>query len=168
MNAVNKQHVQLPRTLDASQLAQLQAQARQKLLEGVYNGHQWVYPCADRHSFQGFDLALEYTQQSVKEGKEIYQHDPAVNSGFYYGVSFWKPKEEIESILKASDLEVEQKLKEEIESFNAEQVELLTQQLVNAELAKEKKKEEDRLAVIQAKAAATAAKHIQDQLKEAI
>lgn len=168
MNAVNKQHLQLPRTLDASQLAQRQQEARQRLLEGVYNGYQWVYPCADRHSFQGFDLALEYTQQSVKEGKELYPHDPAVNSGFYYGVSFWKPKEEIESILKASDLEVEQKLKEEIEAFNAAQVELLTRQLVEQELNKERKKEDDRLAAIQAKAAATAAKHIQDQLKEAI
>ncbi len=164
MNAVNTKHVQLPRTLDANQLAQLQALARQRLLEGVYNGYQWVYPCADRHSFQGFDLALEYTQQSVKEGKELYPHDPAVNSGFYYGVSFWKPKEEIESILKASDLEVEQKLITEIQEHNAEQVRILQDQLVQQELLKEQKKEEQRTAAIREKALKTAQDHINSQL----
>jgi len=126
MNAVNKQHLQLPRTLDASQLAQRQQEARQRLLEGVYNGYQWVYPCADRHSFQGFDLALEYTQQSVKEGKEIYPHNPATNSGYYYAVSFWKSKEEVEAILQASDAQVATDYQTEIAEHNQQQIDLLT------------------------------------------
>lgn len=165
-NTNQKAVVKMARIVDTNTLTQRQQEARQKLLEGFYNGYQWTYPCADLHSFQGFDLALEYTQQSVKEGKEIYPHNPATNSGYYYAVSFWKSKEDIQAILEASDLEVEQKLKEEIEAFNAAQVELLTRQLVEQELNKERKKEDDRLAAIQAKAAATAAKHIQDQLKE--
>lgn len=163
-NTNQKAVVKMARIVDVNELAQRQKEARQKLLEGFYNGYQWTYPCADLHSFQGFDLALEYTQQSVKEGKEIYPHNPATNSGYYYGVSFWKSKEEIEAILKQSDLEVEQKLKDEIVEFNSEQVRILQEQLVSAELLKEQKKEEQRIAAIREKALKTAQEHINSQI----
>lgn len=166
MNTVNKQHVQLPRTLDATQLAQLQAQARQRQLEGFYTGHSWVYPCAEKQSFHSFQQALEVTQEMTEAGRALYPHDFPEHSGLYYAASFWRTPEEIEAILQASDIEVEAAYKASIEEFNQAQVELLTQQLVEQELNKERKKEDDRLAAIQAKAAATAAKHIQSQLTE--
>ena len=166
-NTNQKPVVKMARTLNTDELAERQQQARQKLLEGFYNGYQWTYPCADLHSFQGFDLALEYTQQSVKEGKEIYPHNPATNSGYYYAVSFWKSPEDIQAILEASDLEVEQKLKDEIAEHNNLQILTLQDQLVAVELAKEEKKEQERLAAIKAKALKTATDHIQSQLQGA-
>lgn len=168
MNANSKQqHVQLPRTLDTDQLAQLQAEARQRQLEGFYTGHSWVYPCAEKQSFHSFQQALEVTQEMTKAGRELYPHDFPEHSGLYYAASFWRTPEEIEAILQQSDLEVEQKLKNEIEEFNSEQVRILQEQLVNAELLKEQKKEEQRIAGIREKALKTAQEHIASQLKEA-
>lgn len=165
---MTKEVVKMAMKFDQAALEQRQQEGRQKLLEGVYTGYQWVYPCAEKISFNSFQQALEVTQEMTKAGRALYPHDFPEHSGLYYAATFWKPKEEIEAILQASDIEVEAAYKASIEEFNQAQVELLTQQLVEQELNKERKKEDDRLAAIQAKAAATAAKHIQDQLKEEV
>lgn len=163
-NTNQKAVVKMARTLDTDQLVQRQQEARQKLLEGFYNGYQWVYPCADLHSFQGFDLALEYTQQSVKQGKEIYQHDPATNSGYYYAVSFWKSPEDIQAILEASDLEVEQKLIIEVEEHNKQQISLLADQLYQAQKNKEEKVQREKEDKAKAKALEEAQAFISSQI----
>jgi hypothetical protein len=169
MNAVTtKQHVQLPRTLDTDQLAQHQAQARQKLLEGVYTGYQWVYPCAEKISFNSFQQALEVTQEMTKAGRELYPHDFPEHSGLYYAASYWRTPEEIEAILQQSDLEVEAQYKFEIEEFNQAQVTLLAEQLYQAQKAKEDKLLKDKEDKAKTKALEEAQAFIQSQLKEGI
>lgn len=166
MNAVNKQHVQLPRTLDTEQLAQLQAQGRQKLLEGVYTGYQWVYPCAEKQSFHSFQQALEVTQAMAKEGRELYPHDFPEHSGLYYAASYWRTSEEIEAILTASDLEVEAQYKFELEEFNQAQISLLADQLYQAQKNKEEKIQREKEEKAKAKALEEAQAFINQQLKE--
>lgn len=169
MNAVNiKQHVQLPRTLDTDQLAQLQAQASQKLLEGVYTGYQWVYPCAEKQSFNSFQQALEVTQEMAKSGRELYPYDFPEHSGLYYAASYWRTPEEIEAILQASDLEVEAQYKFEIEEFNQAQISLLADQLYQAQKNKEEKIQREKEDKAKAKALEEAQAFINKQLKEAI
>lgn len=166
MNAVNatKPVVKMARILDADQLAQLQAEARQKLLEGVYTGYQWVYPCSEKKSFHSFQQALEVTQEMTKAGRDLYPHEFPEHSGLYYAASFWRIPEEIEAILQQSDLEVEQKLITEIQEHNQQQISLLTQQLYEQQKAKEQKIQDDKDAKALAAAKAEAEKFIRSQL----
>lgn len=165
-NTNQKSVVKMARTLDTNELAQRQQEARQKLLEGVYNGYQWVYPCAEKQSFRSFQEALEYTQEMSKAGRDLYPHELPEQTAFYYAASFWRTPEEIATLLEASDAQVAADYKTEIAEHNQLQILTLQDQLVAAELAKEEKKEQERLAAIKAKALKTATDHIASQLKE--
>lgn len=163
---MTKEVVKMAMKFDQAALEQRQQEARTKLLEGVYTGYQWVYPCAEKISFHSFQQALEVTQEMTKADRELYPHDFPEHSGLYYSATFWRTPEEIEAILQASDLEVEAQYKKEIEEFNQAQVTLLAEQLYQAQKAKEDKLLKDKEDKAKTKALEEAQAFIQSQLKE--
>lgn len=157
---------------DQAVLETKQQEARDAILNGKYtyykaSGHgQWSYPAIESYDFPGFDLAVEFVAEMAAKGRVLSTIEKPFHSGFYYKISFVKCKEDLEILFAESDAMVAAEYAKEIESFNAEQVALLTEQLVAQELAKEEKKEQARLQSIRDKAAATAAEFVQSQLKE--
>lgn len=169
MSSTNKPVVKMAMQFNQAELEQRQAAARTQHLEGYYQSSEygngrWLYPCSDKHSFNSFQLALEFTQESVKAGKEIYPFDHPEHSSLYFAASFWKSKEEIQAILEASDIEVEQQYRAEIEEHNASQVALLAEQLFQQEKAKEERKEREKEEKQKAAALLQAQEFIQSQL----
>lgn len=170
MNTTTK-HVQLPRQFNQADLEALQAQAVDKVLNGEYvttnSGGFWRYPAAaERQFFQCPDMFLAYVGEQAIKGIKVFPYDSPVMTAAHYAITYYKPQNELDALITEAKEKAKVDYLASLEAFNAEQVELLTQQLVNAELAKEQKREDERLAAIKSKAAATAAKHIQDQLKE--
>lgn len=163
---MTKEVVKMAMKFDQAALEQRQYESRTKLLEGVYTGYQWVYPCAEKKSFHSFQQALEVTQEMTKAGRELYPHDFPEHSGLYYAASFWRTPEEIEAILQQSDLEVETQYKKEIEEFNQAQVTLLADQLYQAQKNKEEKIQREKEEKAKAKALEEAQAFINQQLKE--
>mgnify|MGYP000990870289 CR=1 FL=1 len=150
---------------------QRQQESRVKVLEGYYQsysqgGGSWHYPCAELKTFQNFEQALQVAQEMSKIGRDLYPHDTPTQTGWHYSASFWRSPEEVEALLQASDAQVAADYQAEIEAFNNLQIQTLQDQLVAQELAKEARKEEEKLNSIKAKALAAAQAHIASQLKE--
>lgn len=168
-----KQHVQMAKQFSQSDLEALQAEARTKVMEGHYQSSdygsgRWIYPAAaERQFFNNFEQFLAYVGEMAVAGISIFPFDSPSHSPAHWSITYYRPQEEIDALLVQSDLDVEQQYKADIDAFNTEQVELLTQQLVAQELAKEEKKEQARLQAIKDKALATATQHIKSQIKEA-
>jgi hypothetical protein len=168
-NTNQKAVVKMAMQFNQEELEQRQAAARTQQLEGYYqpseygNG-RWLYPCSDKHSWNSFQLALEFTQESVKAGRELFPFDHPEHSGLYFSASFWKSNEEIQVILEASDALVAADYQAEIADHNQQQIELLTTQLYEQQKAKEQKIQDDKDAKALAAAKAEAEKFIQSQL----
>ena len=170
MNTTTKQHVQMAKQFNQADLEQRQQEARIKVIEGYYQsygqgGGSWHYPCAELKTFQNFEQALQVAQEMSKIGRDLYPHDTPTQTGWHYSASFWRSPEEVEALLQASDAQVAADYEAEIEAFNNLQIQTLQDQLVAQELAKEARKEEEKLNSIKAKALATATQHIQQQLE---
>jgi hypothetical protein len=167
----NTNYVQLPRTTNQDELLQRQQDAKTKVLEGYYResrfGGQWIYPAADEVvSFNNVDQFLACVGEMAVKGIPLYPHVQPVITGSLFQLCYYKPQDQIDALVAIAETEAEQAYRDEIESFNQAQTDLLTNQLVEAELRKEQKKADDHLAVIRKKAADTATAHIQSQLKE--
>lgn len=154
-----KAHVQMPKTFSQEEFDARLEKAKSEYLEGKYEHNRWVYPAAVIKSVPTLQMLLELVIQKDKEGQSLYPYgDEAEGMVGYYRVMLWKPKAEIDADIAALKTKVEEEYKFEIESFNAAQLELLTQQLLAQEQAKERKKQEDKEAkqLAQAKADAEA------------
>lgn len=171
MNAVNKQHVQLPKAFSQVELEALQATAADKIINGYYresqvSGGSWVFPAIDKESFPSFELAIEHAEKMVKEGRQRFPHEAPFNQGTYYSLTYFKPQAEIDALIKSSNEEVETQYKNEIEEFNQAQVTLLADQLYQAQKAKEEKIQREKEEKAKAKALEEAQSFINQQLKE--
>lgn len=172
MSTTTKQHVQMAKQFNQADLEQRQQETRIKIKEGFYQsysqgGGSWRYPCAELKSFQNFEQALQVAQEMSKVGRDLYPHNTPTQTGWHYSASFWLSPEEIAALLEASDAQVAADYQTEIAEHNQLQIQTLQDQLVAAELAKDEKKEQERLAAIKAKALKTATDHIQSQLQGA-
>lgn len=164
-------YVQLPKVINTVELEQRKASAKENLLNGFYKpttqGGYYIHPAAaETQSFNNIESFLSYVEQQTKLGIERYTNIPALITPTLQQITYYKPQEEVDVLIKVAEQEAEQVYKDEIESFNLEQTTLLTNQLVEAELRKEQKKADDHLTSIKAKALATAQAHIAQQLKD--
>lgn len=171
MNTTNtKQTVQMARQVCPVELAALQATASDALLNGHYRqtqyGGNWLYPCSVTESFTNIEAFLSYLEEKTKAGIERYPHIQPFFTATLWQISHYQTQEEIASIMAASALEVEKQYLADIEAHNLTQQNLLIEQMVQAELAKESKREEQRLQGIRDKATKTAQEFIQSQLKQ--
>lgn len=166
-------YVQLPRTIDTDVLAQRKAEAKDRCLNGYYKTTQfsgyYVHPaCAETQSFNNPDTFLEFIESQAKAGIPRYPHIPVLMQGSLFQITYFKPQDELDVLVKAAEDEVEQTLTAEIESFNQAQIFLLTSQMLATAQRKEDRKEEERQSVAHAKALAEATAFINSQIKEVI
>ncbi|WP_425915404.1 hypothetical protein [Pseudomonas sp. GWSMS-1] len=165
-----KQHVQMAKQFNQSDLEALQAEARNTVMEGHYQSSdygagRWIYPAAaERQFFNNFEQFLAYVGEMAVAGIPIFPFDSPSHSPAHWSITFYRPQEEIDVLLTQSDLDVEQQYKADIEAFNQQQIELLTTQLFEQKKAKERKIQEDKDSKTLAAAHAQAEKFIQSQL----
>lgn len=164
-----KQHVQMAKQFNQAELEQRQQEARTKIMEGYYQpsdygSGRWIYPAQEVHTFTGFEPVVQFVAEMASKGRKLYEHDSPLCQGNFFSVSFYKSDEEIEQLFKDSAAQVAAEYQTEINQHNADQVRILQDQLVAAEIAKEQKKENDRLTAIREKALKTAQDHINSQL----
>lgn len=149
---MTKQHVKQPMQFSQAELEQRQKAAQQRLLEGYWketasgmNGW-YVHPCADQSAFNNPDSFLQFVEAQTKQGRERYPHIAAVITPTFFSVAYYKPQDELDAILAASDQQVEQDYRKEMADFNQAQITLLAEQLYAQEQKKkldaEQKKEQ--------------------------
>lgn len=171
MSTNQTKHVQLPRQFNQADLEAAQAVAVDKVMEGSYiettSGGFWRYPAAaERQFFNNPDDFLAYVGEQAIKGIKVFPYDSPVMTAGYYAITYYKPQNELDVLITEAKEKAKIDYLASIEAFNASMVELLTSQLVEQELQKERKKEEQRLQAITEKAAAVAQAHIASQLKE--
>lgn len=166
-------YVQLPRTINQEALDLLKSEAREKIMFGSYiatrSGGYYTHPgAAECQSFADPESFLTYIDKQALAGIQRYPNVSVYLQPGLYQVTYYKQADELDVLVKAAEQEAESAYTTEIESFNQAQTDLLTNQLVEAELRKEQKKADDHLASIRAKATAVAVAHIAQQLKEVV
>lgn len=148
-----KQHVQQPKTFNAEEL-----EARIESAQAVYKNshaaaHRLHAPILQRFSEELIRLH--------KEGYELHPTFPASAGPGSYSVYLSKPEAMLKAELENVAKEVEDKYRNDIDTFNTQQQELLTEQLYAAEKKKledaERKKDEK----LREAAATEAAKYYQ-------
>ncbi|MFP6850779.1 MAG: hypothetical protein VCA57_19020 [Pseudomonas sp.] len=167
-----KQFVKMAKQFSQTELEQLEAQAIDKVMNGFYvyskfGAGRWVHQAAaERQFFNNMEAFLAYVGEQAVKGIAIFPHDePAMTHG-HYSITYYRPKDELDQIIQQAKDQAKVDYLASLEAWNLEQQNLLTEQLVNQELAKIQKKEDERLQTIRDKAAATAAEFIANQLKE--
>jgi hypothetical protein len=173
MTTKTNTYVQLPKVMNTVELEQRKAEAKDRCLNGYYKTTQFSgYYChpaaAETQSFNNPISFLQYVSSQAKAGIEIYPHIEPIMNGAFFQIAYYLPPLELQALVDQAETEAAEAYTAEIESFNQAQTDLLTNQLVEAELRKEQKKADDHLASIRAKAAATAQAHIAGQLKEVV
>lgn len=131
-----KLHVQQPRQLDKGEL-----DARiEKAIERYKGSH-----AACQHVDE--QILPRYTEKVIElvaAGYSLNEKLPCRSGTHSYSAYFNKPEQLQEEEIEALKLEVEAKYKAEIEAFNAEQENILAEQLYQAQVAKERKAAEEK------------------------
>lgn len=166
MTQVIKQHVQQARMFSQTELDARIEQGLADYQTGTWNGVSYSHPCADTAFFPSAALAFAHAKEMFAQGCELYSTLEPQVTGVGVMLSMTKLQAELDVLLSAEKERITQAYKQEVEEFNQAQVALLTEQLVAQELAKDQKKEQQRLQAIRDKAAQVAAEHIASQLKE--
>lgn len=127
----SKLHVQQPRILDQGEL-----DARIEKAIERYKGSHAACQQVDE------PILIRYTEKVIElvaAGYSLNEKLPCRSGNHSYSAYFNKPAELQQQEIEALKLEVEEKYKSEIEAFNAEQENILAEQLYQAQ----KKKEEE-------------------------
>ncbi len=145
MSNNTKQHFQTPRVFDANELAALQEKAKDRILNGYYNERDWVYPAVNHLVFNSYEEVLKSVAEQTKDGNALFTgHILRMPLPNFYEVYFYKPKAEIDALLKAEYDRVEESYNAEIEADKKAKTELLANQLYEQQQAKARKAEEEK------------------------
>lgn len=168
MSNNTKQHFQTPRVFDANELAALQEKAKDRILNGYYNERDWVYPAVNHLVFNSYEQVLQAVAEQTKQGNEMFTgHILRMPLPNFYEVYFFKPKAEIDALLKAEYERVEQAYKAEIEADKKAKTELLASQLYEQQQAKARKQAEDKERKEKEQAMKEAQEYVASLMKEA-
>ena len=131
-----KQHVQQPRILDKGEL-----DARiEKAIERYKGSHAACHHIDEQ-------ILPRYTEKVIElvaAGYSLNEKLPCRSGNHSYSAYFNKPEQLQEEEIEALKLEVEEKYKSEIDSWNTEQESILAEQLYQAQVAKERKAAEEK------------------------
>jgi hypothetical protein len=161
----NKQHVQQPKLFDAEELQKRQDKARQRYLTGYMEHSSFRFPATEMFNFPRWEDALDFVEVMASEGRERYKLTPIQTAVGYVGLRYYKEKSILDQELVEVDFNVEAEYRQELDSFNNQQKALLAEQLLQAELNKEKKKEDERLSKLRAKAEQQANEYFQSAME---
>lgn len=172
-NTTKKEVVKMPMTFSQSELDARLDQAKYDYMNGVYTYFEasqmgsWSYPATEVHTFGYVDQMVDFLIEAAAKGQARFTSESIHSQPGFHSVRIFKPADQIEADLAALYEKVKAAYIAEIEEFNATQKALLVQQLVDAEEAKEKKKEEDRKAKLIAQAEKDAESYFQSILNKA-
>lgn len=159
------QHVKQPRLFNAEELSLRQEKARKRYLTGYMEHSSFRFPATEMFNFPRWEDALDFVEKMTKEGRERYTLTPIQTAVGYVGLRYYKEKSILDEELIELNAKVEEEYRQELESFNNQQKALLTEQLLQAELNKERKKEEDRLSKLRIKAEQEANEYFQSAME---
>ncbi len=131
-----KQHVQQPMTFSPEVLAERQAKAIER-----YKGSHAACQHVDE------PILIRYTEKVIElvaDGYSLNEKLPCRSGNHSYSAYFNKPEQLQEEEIEALKLEVEEKYKSELDSWNTEQENILAEQLYQAQVAKERKAAEEK------------------------
>jgi len=143
-----KQHLGRPMIFSQEELDTLIVKAEEQYRNSLQACHKLNKPL--------FVLFCEELIKLHSEGYTLHQTLPASSGPGSYSAFLIKPKALQAADLEQIRLEVKEKYEQSIEAHNKAQIELLTQQLFQAEQAKERKKLMEKEAKQHAQAAAEA------------
>lgn len=134
-----------PLQFSAQELQARKEKAKGRILNGFYNERDWVYPAVNHMVFNNYEEALKAVAEQTKAGNELFTgHILRMPLPGFFEVYFYKPKAEIDALLKAEYERVEESYKAEIEADKKAKTELLANQLFEQAQAKAKKQAEDK------------------------
>ena len=157
MTTIQK-HVQQPKRFNQEELDALITKAEGDYRNSLQACHRLNKPL--------FNLFCEEFIQLHSEGYSLHPTLPASSGPGSYNCYLNRPEALLAADIEALKVKVEADYRKSIESFNAAQVELLTQQLVEAEQAKERKKLLEKEAKQHAQAAAEAQEYFNNLINK--
>ncbi|WP_323615191.1 hypothetical protein [Pseudomonas putida] len=137
---------------EIEELQKRQNKSRQRYLTGYMEHGSFRFPATEMFDFPRWEDALDFVEKMAKEGRQRYTLTPIQTAIGYVGLRYYKEQGTLDQELSELDTAVEAGYRQEIDAFNDLQKSLLAEQLLQAELDKEKKKEDDRLAKLRTKA----------------
>src|SRR3990167_8128790 len=164
-------HVKSPMIFSSSELAQRKEAAKNRYMEGYYQSYQYagggfVYPATQQQSFVSCEELVDFAIEKALAGQPRFKEEPMQCGIGFYSIRIYKPQDEISADLEILYQEAEDQYKQEIEVFNTSMKALLAQQLLDAEIAREERKEQERLAKMKAKAESEANDYYENLIKE--
>ena len=145
MSNKEQKHFTQPLQFDKAVLAARKEKAKDRILNGYYNERDWVYPAVNHLVFNSYEQVLQAVVEQTKAGNELFTgHVLRMPIPGYSEAYFYKPKAEIDALLKIEYERVEQAYKEEVEADVKAKTELLANQLYEQTQAKAKKAAEDK------------------------
>ncbi|WP_439887738.1 hypothetical protein ACSX1C_00305 [Pseudomonas sp. MBLB4123] len=164
-------HVKSPMIFNQEELAQRKEVVKDRYMSGYYQSYQYspgnfVYPATELHSFTSNEDLVDFAIEKALQGQTRFKQEPMQSGIGYFAIRIYKPQHEIEADLEVLYQEAEEAYRKEIEEHNEAMKALLAEQLLNAEIAKEERKEQERLAKMKAKAEAEAQEYYNALIKE--
>ena len=145
MSKEQKQHFTTPMQFSAQELAARKEKAKERILIGYYNERDWVYPAVNHLVFNSYEQVLQAVVEQTKAGNDLFTgHVLRMPIPGYFEAYFYKPKAEIDALLKIEYERVEQAYKEEVEADVKAKTELLANQLYDQAQAKARKQAEEK------------------------
>ena len=156
-----KQVVKQPLVFDPEVLSQRKEAVKSRYYSGYYQSYQYaggsfIYPATQQQSFVSCEELVDFAIEKALGGHPRFKDEPMQVGIGFYSIRIYKPQDEINADLEALYQEAEEAYRKEIEDHNTAMKALLAEQLLNAEIAKEERKEQERLAKMKVKAEAEA------------
>ncbi|MCY1454152.1 hypothetical protein D9M71_711970 [compost metagenome] len=124
------------------------------------------FPATEVFSWKTPEQLIDGVMELALQGRKRFTDEPVTTAVGYYAVRFFKADGVIEEELQAIYEKVEAEYQTEIEAFNTAQLELLAQQLYEAEKRKQEKKEQEKEDKAKASALAEAQAYFQSLVNE--
>ena len=145
MSNNTKQHFTAPMVFNQTELDARKERAKERILNGYYNEREWRLPAVNHLVFNSYDQALQAVVEQTKAGNDLFTGHPLrMPIPGFFEVYFYKPKAEIDDLLKAEYERVEEEYKAEIENDVKQKTELLASQLYEQTQAKARKQAEEK------------------------
>lgn len=158
-----KQHFQTPKTFSSAELDSRKERAKDRILNGYHCSlsREWRYPAINHLVFNSYEQVLRAVAEQTKAGNELFTgHILRMPMPGFFEAMFYKPKAEIDYLLKAEYERVEAEYRQELQEDLEQKQALLAEQLFNQQLAREEKEKQKKLDQARAKAETEAAEYI--------
>lgn len=164
---ITKTKVTIPAYFSQEELASRQEKAKYNYVNGYVRrseyGSSFVLDSCFTFHATTLELFVDGLAKLALNGQARHQYSNIVSAVSYYSASVYKTKEEQDEDLQTILKEVEENYLNELAEEKQKQIEALTEQLLQAELNKEQKKEDERMAKLRTKAEQEACEFFKDK-----